>query len=326
MVTSRFNVKFEPSFVGNVYNITSEKYHYYYSSNLSLNSREALLKALSSTEKGARFNVDNYHNLLGFGNLQIFKSSMMKMVHLWALKVSEGEFFESEASFVIPMLEMAGYNIQGTTNLYRLGKTRTISPNETKELQHLNSYEKWDQIHDNILKPLPFNPLTNLELRRGTLNSIPKIIHQVWFKDEEIPENIRKLQKTIQEVNSDFKYMLWTKENLTSHEFPMSHPHLVRTLEHEWATGKSYHPWLQALFSYEVLYNHGGIYLALNAEAKKPLTPFLKYELLFAGFYSPVGFYDAPLSLGREVMGCKKHSYHLRMVLTEIINAERMNY
>lgn len=51
--------------------------------------------------------------------------------------------------------------------------------------------------------------------------------------------------------------------------------------------------------SYEVLYNEGGIYLSLYAEAKKSLDPFLKYELLFAGFYNSYGSYDSPWSVGR---------------------------
>jgi hypothetical protein len=66
--------------------------------------------------------------------------------------------------------------------------------------------------------------------------------------------------------------------------------------------------------------------LALNAEAVKPLDPFLKYELVFAGFYTPVGSYDSPVSVGREVIGSKRYGYHVRMVLTEIITVQRMNF
>lgn len=36
-----------------------------------------------------------------------------------------------------------------------------------------------------------------MDLRKGNLNQIPKIIHQVWFKDEEIPESIQVLQSSI---------------------------------------------------------------------------------------------------------------------------------
>ena len=51
--------------------------------------------------------------------------------------------------------------------------------------------------------------------------------------------------------------------------------------------------------SYEILYNEGGIFLSFKAEARKPLDPFLKYELFFAGFYNTFGNYGSNvLSVG----------------------------
>lgn len=77
--------------------------------------------------------------------------------------------------------------------------------------------------------------------------------------------------------------------------------------------------------SYEILYNHGGIYLSLKVEAKKPLDPFLKYELFFAGYYNNIGNYGSPLSIGREIMGSKVHGYHMRFIISELINEQRIN-
>ena len=34
----------------------------------------------------------------------------MQMIHLWALKHDENKFFETEASFVLPLTEMARNN------------------------------------------------------------------------------------------------------------------------------------------------------------------------------------------------------------------------
>lgn len=65
--------------------------------------------------------------------------------------------------------------------------------------------------------------------------------------------------------------MLWGKENLTYYDFPMSYALVAKTLEYEWAQNRNMHKWVQAIFSYEVLYNQGGFYLSLNVEAKKPL-------------------------------------------------------
>lgn len=44
----------------------------------------------------------------------------------------------------------------------------------------------------------------------------------------------------------------------------MSYALIAKTLEYEWAENKNMHKWVQAIFSYEVLYNHGGFYLGLN--------------------------------------------------------------
>lgn len=47
----------------------------------------------------------------------------------------------------------------------------------------LKKLAKWDKIKDYVLIPIKYNSLTNLDLRRGALDNIPKIIHQIWFKD-----------------------------------------------------------------------------------------------------------------------------------------------
>lgn len=44
----------------------------------------------------------------------------------------------------------------------------------------------------------------------------------------------------------------------------MSYGLVASALEYEWATKISYHLWVQALFSYEILYNSGGIYVNMN--------------------------------------------------------------
>lgn len=57
-----------------------------------------------------------------------------------------------------------------------------MSSGENKELDMINRYYKWDKIKDNKLKPIKYNSLTNLNLRRGALDLIPKKLHQIWLK------------------------------------------------------------------------------------------------------------------------------------------------
>ena len=62
----------------------------------------------------------------------------------------------------------------------------------------LSRYSRWDPINDNILRPNPYNSLTNPSLRRNAYNIIPKNIHQIWLKKQPIPDKTQNMQKTIQ--------------------------------------------------------------------------------------------------------------------------------
>lgn len=74
-----------------------------------------------------------------------------------------------------------------------------------------------------------------------------------------------------------------------------------------------------SLIRYETLYNHGGIYIDFKTEGKKPLDPFLKYELFFIDLdYDPT-HYGNPAYAGNGIMGAIKHNYHLHLVLTELV-------
>ena len=46
---------------------------------------------------------------------------------------------------------------------------RTATNNEWDQLKKLKTYPRWNILKDNILKPLAYNSLTNLDLRRGNL-------------------------------------------------------------------------------------------------------------------------------------------------------------
>lgn len=93
----------------------------------------------------------------------------MKMINLWVLKSSEQKFYETEASFTIPLLEMAGSAHISQLSLVYKATTRTATNNESDQLKKIKTYSRWNSLKDNILKPLAYNSLTNLDLRRGNL-------------------------------------------------------------------------------------------------------------------------------------------------------------
>lgn len=43
---------------------------------------------------------------------------------------------------------------------------------------------------------------------------IPKIIHQIWVGDKKIPKHIKEWMNEVRDKHPDFKYYLWTDENL----------------------------------------------------------------------------------------------------------------
>lgn len=46
-----------------------------------------------------------------FMPLQIFKADLFKMMYFWILKCGEVDFYSTEASFVLPLLEMVRLQI-----------------------------------------------------------------------------------------------------------------------------------------------------------------------------------------------------------------------
>lgn len=63
---------------------------------------------------------------------------------------------------------MAGGHISQLSLVYK-GTPRTATNNESEQIKKLKTYSRWNILKDNILKPLAYNSLTNLDLRRGNL-------------------------------------------------------------------------------------------------------------------------------------------------------------
>ena len=52
----------------------------------------------------------------------------------------------------------------------------------------------------------------------------------------------------------------------------------------------------------------------------------MRYELFFAGFESNADSNFLPISFGRQIIGAKRFSYHMRFILAELITEQSMNY
>ena len=109
---------------------------------------------------------------------------------------------------------------------------------------------------------------------------MPKKIHQIWLSDTEPTPIRKKLYQTIKDKNPGFEVILWQNEDLTPKNFPISFSFMQRSFVVNEQSSRSYIAPITALMRYEILYNHGGLYMDFKTEGLKSLEPFLKYTFI----------------------------------------------
>jgi len=82
---------------------------------------------------------------------------------------------------------------------------------------------------------------------------IPKIIHQIWIGNRQIPLVLEKYQKTWREQNPDWEYKLWTNEEVKNYTF------VSEDLKFLFAQALTMGERVDVL-RYDILYQYGGIY------------------------------------------------------------------
>jgi len=102
---------------------------------------------------------------------------------------------------------------------------------------------------------------------------IPKIIHQTW-KNTQIPDNWIDAQKSCKAIHSDYKYILWTHEDMDKF-VKNEYPNFYKTY-----ISYKYNIQRCDAFRYLVLYKYGGIYIDLDIVCKKSLNNFLHYDIV----------------------------------------------
>lgn len=106
------------------------------------------------------------------------------------------------------------------------------------------------------------------------VNRIPRVLHQT-YKDNNIPNNLRVLQKSWLKHNPDWQYRFWSDEDIRG--FVVEHfadfldtfdayPHNIMRVD---------------AFRYLLLYHHGGIYADLDFECLKPMDDLLGQQDIF---------------------------------------------
>jgi mannosyltransferase OCH1-like enzyme len=92
---------------------------------------------------------------------------------------------------------------------------------------------------------------------------IPKIIHQIWIGDFEVPDFCLEYQKQIKELYSDYEYKFWNLEDLQRFRTNKFVEHSIKN--NYWGYVAD---WYRAL----ILYEQGGIYLDIDIQAKDKIS------------------------------------------------------
>jgi mannosyltransferase OCH1-like enzyme len=104
---------------------------------------------------------------------------------------------------------------------------------------------------------------------------IPKIIHQIWI-GKSIPPIIDLYMSTFRKQKG-FKYRLWSNEDITPKNFPITYKYIKRLLSRK----KVVYAMISDLMRLEILYHHGGIYVDTTMECVKSLKGILKSKSPF---------------------------------------------
>jgi mannosyltransferase OCH1-like enzyme len=101
------------------------------------------------------------------------------------------------------------------------------------------------------------------------MKQIPKIIHQIWFQGDIIPEHYPNYRHTWKELNPSYKFILWNNKmiDVLLNKYPQyrnkyeSLPLMIQKIDYA---------------KYIILYHYGGIYIDVDCECLKPIDDLLK--------------------------------------------------
>lgn len=129
---------------------------------------------------------------------------------------------------------------------------------------------------------------------------IPRIIHQIWLGPRQPP---RRLMQSVQQVYQDWEYRLWTERNL---------PPMRRQEAFDRSPS-----WNQKsdVLRYEVLWQHGGVYVDADSLALRPIDALLDDVDMFAGYE---GHPEYPGLIATGVLGCTPGHANMARLIEEL--------
>jgi hypothetical protein len=137
------------------------------------------------------------------------------------------------------------------------------------------------------------------------MKTLPKIIHQVWVG----PNRPVGLMDRVKRLHPDCEYMLWNEDNIIPDDL----------ITKDKFKETSYFGERGDIFSYEVLYKYGGIFIDADTFVIKSLDPF--FECSFTSLHDTIG--TGLYQLG--IFGLTKGHPVVKDILNKIIDTELAN-
>jgi len=97
---------------------------------------------------------------------------------------------------------------------------------------------------------------------------VPKVFHRVWLGPAAMPDEFKRYGDTWLRHHPGWTLKLWTPENFTSH-----YPDLVARCDKPSNASN--------IYRYEIMLQHGGVYLDTDFECLKNIEPLIEGEDLF---------------------------------------------
>jgi len=143
----------------------------------------------------------------------------------------------------------------------------------------------WQKVRELFINNYHSIPTGNI-----IINRIPKKIHQIWLGSE-IPEQYARYAETWQKFHPDWDYKLWTDEDVKDIE--LTKPDVYYD---------AVNPAMKSdILRYEVLRQHGGLYVDTDFECLKSFEP-----LRYLNFFTGIG-YDGKLQLYNGLIASIPH-------------------
>ena len=131
----------------------------------------------------------------------------------------------------------------------------------------------------------------NPSVIKGSINSIPKTIHQIWLGPRPIPEEYLENSKKWQKLHPSWQYKLWREADIESWNFQSKDLFNKASSYQEKAD----------ILRYEILQKHGGLYADMDY---KPLKSFdevhCKYD--FYGTIEPLHSENQNLTIPNSIV------------------------